>query len=129
MKKKTIDAWHHIVETGNTVELHKLLADNAVFHSPVVHKPQTGKAITQLYLTAAADILFNDSFQYVREIVNDHDAALEFVVEIDGLSVNGVDLITWNDDGKITDFKVMLRPLKAINLIHQKMAAKLQAMK
>ena len=129
MKKKTIDAWHHIVETGNTVELHKLLADNAVFHSPVVHKPQTGKAITQLYLTAAADILTNDSFQYVREIVNDHDAALEFVVEIDGLSVNGVDLITWNDDGKITDFKVMLRPLKAINLIHQKMAAKLQAMK
>ncbi len=129
MKIKTIDAWHHIVETGNTVELHKLLADNAVFHSPVVHKPQTGKAITQLYLTAAADILINDSFQYVREIVNDHDAALEFVVEIDGLSVNGVDLITWNDDGKITDFKVMLRPLKAINLIHQKMAAKLQAMK
>jgi len=94
-----------------------------------VHTPQVGKAITRLYLTAALGVLFNESFRYVREIVADRNAALEFVVEIDGISVNGVDMISWDDDGKIIDFKVMLRPLKAINLIHQKMGAMLQAAK
>jgi SnoaL-like domain len=125
----TIANWHRVVETRDTAGLNTLLAENVVFHSPVVHTPQVGKAITQRYLTAAFGVLFNESFRYVREIVSDHDAALEFVVEIDGISVNGVDMITWDDDGRIVDFKVMLRPLKAINLIHQKMAAMLQAAK
>jgi hypothetical protein len=129
MKTDTIAAWHRIVETRDDAALNALLAENAVFHSPVVHAPQVGKAITQRYLVAAFSVFFNESFRYVREIVSDHDAALEFAVEIEGVIVNGIDLIRWDDDGKIIDFKVMLRPLKAINLIQQKMAAMLQAAK
>jgi hypothetical protein len=121
--------WHRLVASRDSAGLTGLLADDAVFFSPVMHAPQVGKAITQRYLTAAFAVFFNDSFRYVREVVSDHDAVLEFLVDIDGISVNGVDMITWNDDGKIVAFKVMLRPLKAINLIHQKMAAMLQAAK
>jgi hypothetical protein len=128
-KSNTVANWHRVVETRDAAGLNELLAENAVFHSPVVHTPQVGKAITHRYLTAAFGVLFNESFRYVREIVADRNAALEFVVEIDGITVNGVDMIAWDDDGRIVDFKVMLRPLKAINLIHQKMAAELQAAK
>jgi hypothetical protein len=77
----------------------------------------------------AFHVLFNDTFRFVREIVGEREAALEFMVEIEGISGNGIDLIRWGEDGRIVDFKVMLRPLKAINLVHQKMAAMLEAMK
>lgn len=125
----TIATWHHILKNQDVAALDNLLADNAVFHSPVVHTPQVGKALTRLYLMGALKVLLNDSFRYVREIVGEHDAALEFVVELDGITVNGIDLIRWNEDGRIVDFKVMLRPLKAINLVHQKMGALLESMK
>jgi len=123
----TLDTWHELVQTRNAKGLRDLLADDVVFHSPVVHTPQTGKAITSQYLAAAFHVFFNASFRYVREVVGPRDAVLEFQVEIDGITVNGVDMIRWNDEGHIVDFKVMIRPLKAINLIHQKMAAMLQA--
>ena len=123
----TIDAWHDLVATRNVSGLDALIADNAVFHSPVVHTPQVGKERVLRYLTAAFSVFFVDSFRYVRELVGGNDAVLEFVVEIDGISVNGVDMIRWDDDGRIVEFKVMIRPLKAINLIHQKMAAMLAA--
>lgn len=126
MALATLDVWHELVRTHNTAGLADLIAEDAVFHSPVVHTPQVGKAITQQYLSAAFQVLFNPTFRYVREIVGARDAALEFQVEIDGINVNGVDLITWNEAGQISAFKVMLRPLKAINLIHQKMGAMLQ---
>jgi hypothetical protein len=126
MTINTIANWHSVVKTRDVAGLNTLLAENVVFHSPVVHTPQVGKAATRLYLAAALGVFFNESFRYVREIVSDHDAVLEFVVEIDGVSVNGVDMITWDAEGRIVDFKVMLRPLKAINLIHQKMGAMLQ---
>ncbi len=129
MTASAVANWHRIVRSRDAAGLDALLAENVVFHSPVVHTPQLGKALTRLYLQAALGVFFNDSFRYVREIVGDRDAVLEFVVEIDGIAVNGVDMITWDDEGRITDFKVMLRPLKAINLIHQKMAAMLQAAK
>jgi SnoaL-like protein len=122
-----IKAWHRLVEKLDVSGLDALLAEDVVFHSPVVHTPQVGNAITKKYLAAAFQVLFNDSFRYVRELRGDRDAALEFVVELDGIAVNGVDLIKWNEAGKITEFKVMLRPLKAVNLIHQKMAEMLQA--
>jgi hypothetical protein len=122
-----INVWHRLVEQLDVQGLDALLADEVVFHSPVVHTPQIGKAITKKYLAAAFQVLFNDSFRYVRELRGDRDAVLEFVVELDGIAVNGVDLIKWNRAGKITEFKVMLRPLKAVNLIHQKMAEMLQA--
>ena len=106
--------------------MRELLAADAVFHSPVVHTPQRGKTLTHAYLAAAFQVFFNPSFRYVREVVDGQNAVLEFEVEIEGIAVNGVDMITWNDDNQITEFKVMLRPLKAINLIHQKMAQMLQ---
>ncbi len=123
----TMATWHQLVETQNAAGLNDLLADEAVFHSPVVHKPQVGKAITQKYLAAAFQVFFNDSFRYVRELKGERDAVLEFTLELDGIAVNGVDMIKWNDAGKITEFKVMLRPLKAVNLIHEKMGAMLQS--
>jgi SnoaL-like domain len=127
MKIDTMKEWHRLIATKNAGGLDALLADDAVFHSPVVHTPQAGKALTRAYLAAAFGVLGNESFRYVREVVGARDAVLEFDVDIDGIRVNGVDMIRWNDEGKIVDFKVMLRPLKAVNLIHQKMAAMLQA--
>lgn len=127
MAHPVLDTWHDLVKTRNARGLRDLLADDVVFHSPVVHTPQAGRAVTTQYLAAAFQVFFNASFRYVREVVGPRDAVLEFQVEIDGITVNGVDMIRWNDDGRITDFKVMIRPLKAINLIHQKMGAMLQA--
>jgi hypothetical protein len=127
MNMSTSAAWHELVRTRNAKALDALLADNVTFYSPVVHTPQIGKAITLQYLSAALRVFFNESFRYVRELTGPNDAVLEFQVEIDGIAVNGVDMIKWNDEGKIVEFKVMIRPLKAINLIHQKMAALLQA--
>jgi hypothetical protein len=127
MLSGTIQTWHRLVKERDSRGLDGLLAEDAVFYSPVVHTPQVGKTITKKYLTAAFQVFFNESFRYVRELSDTHDAVLEFEVELDGITVNGVDMIKWNDDGKITEFKVMLRPLKAVNLIHQKMAAMLQA--
>ena len=118
--------WHQLVKNRNSEGLDALLSEEVVFHSPVVHSPQVGKAITTQYLTAALRVFFNDSFRYVREIAGGRDAVLEFQVEIEGVCVNGVDMIKWDEEGKVVDFKVMIRPLKAINLIHQKMAAMLQ---
>ena len=98
-----------------------------VFISPVVHTPQHGKAIAKAYLSAAFQVFFNPSFRYVREILGPSDAMLEFETEIDGVLVNGVDLIKWNDAHQIIEFKVMLRPLKAVNVIHERMGAMLAA--
>lgn len=123
----TLSTWHELLESRNTKGLNELLADNVVFHSPVVHTPQIGKLVTVQYLGAAFHVFFNDTFKYIREITGPRDAALEFEVEIDGIVVNGIDMLKWNDEGQIVEFKVLIRPLKAINLIHQKMAAMLQA--
>ena len=125
MKNKTIQAWHRFVETRDPAVLESVLAETVPFHSPVVHTPQEGRAITMMYLQAAVDVLCKGNFRYVREIVNEQDAALEFVAEIKGIIVNGVDIISWDKNGKITDFKVMIRPLKGIQIIHQEMAARL----
>ena len=123
----TLSTWHELVKSRNARGLDQLLADNVVFHSPVVHAPQVGKAVTTQYLAAAFHVFFNESFKYVRELTGPNDAVLEFQVDIDGITVNGVDMIKWDAEGRIIEFKVMIRPLKAINLIHQQMAAMLQA--
>ena len=123
----TLAHWHRLVDDHDMDGVDALLADDVVFHSPVVHTPQVGKAISAKYLKAAFHVFFNDSFRYVGETVGAHNAVLEFEVLIDGIRVNGVDMIAWNDAGLIVGFKVMIRPLKAINLIHQKMGAMLQA--
>lgn len=123
----TLSRWHALMRERSMRGLDALLADDVVFHSPVVHTPQAGKAVTAQYLHAAFKVFFNDSFHYVRETVGTDHAVLEFEVQIDGIHVNGIDMISWNAQGQIVAFKVMVRPLKAIQLIHQKMAAMLQA--
>jgi hypothetical protein len=127
MTDHPLATWHRLVRTQDRSGLNVLLAEDAVFHSPVVHTPQRGRALAAAYLSAAFQVFFNPSFRYVREIVGPSDAMLEFETEIDGIVVNGVDIIKWNAAGQIVEFKVMLRPLKAINLIHQRMAAMLQS--
>lgn len=117
-----ITAWHQIVEQRDMSGLSNILADNVIFHSPVIHTPQVGKTLTIMYLYAAASLLLNGTFRYVREVVGPEDAVLEFVSEIDGIMINGVHLIKWNADGKISEFKVMIRPLRAIDTIRKKMA-------
>ena len=126
MNESAISKWHNIIRTRDASGLGELLADNVVFYSPVVHTPQIGKAITTMYLSAAIHVFGNPQFRYIREIVGDSDAVLEFETEIDSIIVNGVDMIKWKEAGQIIEFKVMIRPLKAINLIHQKMAEMLQ---
>ncbi|MGH7319608.1 MAG: nuclear transport factor 2 family protein [Candidatus Rokuibacteriota bacterium] len=128
MNQNPIERWHRIVDARDLSGLDDLLAEDVVFHSPVVHSPQRGRELTNMYLTAALSVL-GDGFHYVREVVGERDAVLEFVTEIDGIHVNGVDLVRWNDDGRIVDFKVMVRPLKAINLLHRKMGEMLESLK
>jgi hypothetical protein len=123
----TVATWHELVRTRNARGLDALLADEVVFHSPVVHTPKAGKPVTLQYLGAAFRVFFNESFRYVREVVGPNDAVMEFMVDIEGIAVNGVDMIQWDATGRIVDFKVLIRPVKALNLIHQKMAAMLQA--
>ncbi|WP_379922984.1 nuclear transport factor 2 family protein [Erythrobacter sp. R86502] len=120
--------WDSYMHGGHDpATLSALLADNAVFHSPVVHTPQTGKAVVMAYLVAAAQVLGNTSFRYVRRLVDGDQAMLEFETVINGIHVNGVDIITFDDDGQISDFKVMVRPLKAINMVWETMGAQLAA--
>ena len=120
-KIDTLKAWHGLVHSRDAAVLQDLLADDVVFHSPVVHTLQRGKAITALYLKCALDTLNNAHFRYEREIIGANDAVLEFAAEIDGIQINGVDLIRWREDGRIIDFKVMVRPLKAVNALHHAM--------
>ncbi|WP_073974511.1 nuclear transport factor 2 family protein [Erythrobacter donghaensis] len=122
--------WHAYMEHGSDPALlADLLADDAVFHSPVVHTPQAGKPIVMAYLVAASHVLGNDKFHYVRELVDGDEMMLEFVTELDGIAINGVDIIRFNAEGKISDFKVMVRPLKAINKVWETMGAQLAAAK
>jgi hypothetical protein len=117
--------WRQIAAAGDFSALADLLAEYVVFHSPIVHTPQRGKTITLKYLTAAIQVLYNASFRYVREWRAERSAALEFTTTIGGIEINGVDLIGWDEAGHIVDFKVMARPLKAINLLHSLMAERL----
>ncbi|NKB37139.1 MAG: nuclear transport factor 2 family protein [Gammaproteobacteria bacterium] len=109
--------------------LSSLLSDKVIFHSPVVYTPQIGKEVTGKYLAAAFNVLVNDTFNYIREIAWEREAMLEFEVELDGIAINGVDIISWDENNQIVDFKVMIRPLKAINIIHEKMMEELQRSK
>ncbi len=127
MTSHPIDVWHGLVRSQDPSGLDGLLDDDAVFVSPIVHAPQRGKALAKAYLGAAFRVFFNPAFRYVREIRGPSDAMLEFETEIDGVLVNGVDIVRWNADGRIVEFKVMIRPLKAINLVHERMAAMLAA--
>jgi hypothetical protein len=117
-----IDRWISIIETGRTDDLDALLADDAVFYSPAVFRPQEGKALTSKYLKAAAKLFGDTDFHYVEQWYSDRSAILEFAATVNGVYVNGIDMIHWNDDEQIVSFKVMLRPFKGLQAIMAPMA-------
>ena len=123
-----IAAWHAYAKSPDPAALHALLDPDVTFDSPVVHTTQHGRPITAAYLTAALTVLGTPDFRYTGEWRNDQGAVLEFETVIDGIAVNGVDIIRLTADGqRIAAFKVMIRPLKAVNAVHQKMAEMLAA--
>jgi hypothetical protein len=117
----TLATWHNIVSSSNIDDLDSLISEDCIFHSPVVHTPQIGKDLTIKYLSAAFKIFTNGTFEYVREVKNNNQAVMEFQLYINDIIINGVDIISWNAEGKIIDFKVMIRPLKAVKTIHENM--------
>ena len=120
--------WHRVFRNGGAAEdLRGIVREDAVFHSPVVHTPQKGRDLVVAYLAAASETLGKGDFAYVRELVDGDNAMLEFTTEMDGVMVNGIDLIRFDEDGLIRDFKVMVRPLKAVNKVWEAMAAQLAA--
>jgi ketosteroid isomerase-like protein len=126
---ETIAAWHRLAEAKDPALLDDLLADDCVFRSPAVHTPQEGKALTTQYLTAAMVVL-GPTLRYRREWYAAGSAVLQFEAELDGpdgrkISVDGIDMITWGDDGRITEFAVMVRPVKALHKLMELMAAEL----
>ena len=127
---KGLTRWHAVIENGSSpAELAAIIREDAQFHSPVVHTPQQGRDLVVAYLAAAGQTLGNESFTYVRELVDGENAMAEFETQMDGVHVNGVDIIRFDEDGLITDFKVMVRPLKAVNKVWEQMAAMLERMK
>lgn len=122
----TIERWHQVVKDRDVRALHELLAEDVVFVSPVVHTPQAGRAITQAYLQAALQVLNNSSFRYLNQWFGADSAVLEFESVVEGITVNGIDMIHWNAQGRIDHFKVMVRPLKAVNKLHELMGRQLQ---
>lgn len=117
--------WHQVVESRDPTLLDDFLADDAVFRSPAVHTPQEGRALVTAYLTAAMKVL-GPTLHYQHEWVDGSSAVLEFTAEIDGLSVHGIDMIRWREDGKVTEFTVMVRPFKGLTKLMELMAAQLQ---
>ena len=117
-----IENWHNFVKTKNILILDSLLSENIIFYSPVVHSPQIGFNISKRYLKAASIVFFNSSFKYINETHNNNSAILEFECELNDIYINGVDIIEWDKNNQITSFKVMVRPLKGILLLKDKMA-------
>jgi hypothetical protein len=123
MTSPVIERWHAFLAGGHDTDaLDALLADDVVFYSPAVFTPQEGRAKTAMYLNAAAKVFAGTDFRYVGEWSAQRSAVLEFAATIDGIYVNGVDMITWDEDDRIDSFKVMLRPFKGLQAIMPRMA-------
>ena len=126
MRHPALERWHEFIKSHDEKALWDLLHPDAVFESPVVHTPQRGRDITFKYLASAGTVLGGPGFKYLNEWQNKNGAVLEFENEVEGIKINGVDIMTFSDDGRqITHFKVMVRPLKAINLLHRLMGEQL----
>tara|TARA_B100001079_G_scaffold239031_1_gene223060 strand:+ start:81 stop:473 length:393 start_codon:yes stop_codon:yes gene_type:complete len=126
--KELIHKWHKVMKNSELDLLNEIIADDATFSSPVVFKPMLGKEITMMYLSAAGQSFNMEKFQYTKEIHDGMNSVLEFETYIDEISVNGVDIIEWNEDGKIANFKVMIRPFKAVQKVQQKMVEALESL-
>ncbi len=129
MRPLAVENWHHVMRSGNVSTLTDILHEDATFHSPVVHTPQMGKTKAMMYLTAAASLFDGTQFTYTREIFGDGQAMLEFTSVVDGIEINGVDIVSWDENDQITDFKVMVRPVKAVNKLWDKMGEMLEKQK
>jgi hypothetical protein len=125
MNMIALDKWYDYVKSHDRAMLWDALHPDAVFESPVVHTPQRGRDVMFKYLSSAVKVLGGPSFAFVGEWHSDTGAVVEFEGEIDGIRINGVDIITVGDDGRITRFKVMVRPLQAVNLLHRLMEEQL----
>jgi len=125
MTMTALDKWYGYMKSHDTAALWELLHPDAVFESPVVHTPQRGRDITFKYLASAEKVLGGPGFKYIGEWRSKNGAVLEFENEIEGIKINGVDIITFTDDDRIIHFKVMVRPLKGMNLLHRLMGEQL----
>ena len=125
MPMTALDKWYDYMKSHDHAALWDLLHPDAVFESPVVHTPQRGRDITFKYLSSAEKVLGGPGFRYIGEWRSANGAVLEFEKEIEGIKLNGVDIISFSDDDWIARFKVMVRPLKAINLLHRLMGEQL----
>lgn|SRR5947209_11893401 len=133
MIETVVERWHQHLRDELSGGLDELLDDDVVFYSPVVYTPQRGKDITKLYLQAAGVALPGDesddgSFGYTKQVVAGDTAVLEFETTVGGKYVNGVDIIRCNDAGRIVEFRVMIRPLQAVNAVHEQMKATLESL-
>ena len=148
MIEDVVDRWHQYLKGELPGDLDTLLDDDVVFYSPIVYTPQRGKAVTTLYLQAATQALPGDApdpadadraggdaptggssgFRYTKKVLADDTAVLEFETSIEGKYVNGVDIIRCNEAGRIVEFRVMIRPLQAVDLVHRQMGATLERM-
>ena len=117
-----IEEWHNFCKNKNINILDRILSEEVVFYSPAVHTPQVGKQITKKYLLTAAEVLFKENFKYVSEVKGNEIAICEFECNIDEIYINGIDIIIWNGSNQITSFKVMVRPLKGLMILKEKMA-------
>ena len=123
MTLPAVAGWREHLKTHDASKLRELIDAEAVFESPILHTPQRGRDTVMMYLLGAGQVLGGPAFRFTNEWSNAEGGVLEFETEIDGVKINGVDLITCTPDGeRIAHFKVMIRPLKAINLVHQRMA-------
>jgi len=127
MSSTNLKAWYAYMQAHDHKALWDMLHPDVVFESPVVHTPQRGRDVTFKYLTAADKVLGTSGFKYVGEWTNETGAILEIVNEIEGIRINGIDMITWDAEGRITTFKVFVRPLKAVNMLHQLMGVQLSS--
>lgn len=125
MTMTVLDKWYACAKSHDHAGLFDLLHPDVTFESPVVYTPQAGRDITFKYLSSALEVLGGPGFAYIGEWRSDDGAVLEFETEIDGIKLNGVDIMTFSADGRIIHFKVMVRPLKAINLLHRLMGERL----
>ena len=125
--RSNLERWHQGLESKDSNFLDEILDDSCVFTSPIVFKPIEGKEMSKLYLMGAGQTFDMRRFKYVRELVDGLDTVLEFETYIDDISVNGVDIIRWNEEGRITNFKVMIRPLQAIGALQKKMSEALES--
>ena len=136
-----IDKWHKLIKSNDTDKFDELLDENCTFFSPVVFTPIKGREMTKMYLMAAGGVFgegptkakgeesISKPFKYIKEVIDKNSAVLEFESTIDGIYINGIDLVSWNDEGKITEFKVIVRPLQAVNKLHEQMQNMLEKMK